>query len=307
MGIARSAILWAADNPTLRRELPKRAFVRRTVRRFMPGEAFEDAVGAALDLKVAGLPVTFTRLGENLTDLAEATAETEHYLDAYDRIDAAGLDAEISVKLTHLGLDLDLEATVGNARRLADRAARAGGRLWVDMESIPYVDPTLEVVRRLRALGAPVGVCLQTYLRRTPADVRELLPTGAAIRFVKGAYREAPEHLVGDRHANAEAYHALALAVLGATDDPKRLVLGTHDVELIRRIDASAGALGRTRVDFEVAMLYGIRVADQHGLAREGFRVRPLVSYGEHWYPWFIRRLAERPANIWMAVRNLLA
>ncbi|MFM7718844.1 MAG: proline dehydrogenase family protein [Actinomycetota bacterium] len=306
MGLARSAILWAADNPTLRENLPRFGFVRRTVRRFMPGETLDAALDAAAELRAEDLPTTFTRLGENLADLGEAEEVAEHYVGAFDAIAARGLDTEISVKLTQLGLDLDVDAAARHARRLAACADAQHRRLWIDMESAPYVERTLEIVRRLRADGAPVGVCLQAYLRRTAGDVRDLLPTGAAMRFVKGAYRESPGILVGDRRAIADAYHALALAVLSATDDPGRLALGTHDVDLVRRIDDSARAIGRGRDAYEVQMLYGIRVADQHGLAREGFRVRPLISYGEYWYPWFLRRMAERPANVWMAVRNLV-
>ena len=303
MGLARDAILWAADNPTLRATLPRYGFVRRTVRRFMPGETLDAALDAARDL---GLPTTFTRLGENVTAMVEADAVAEHYEDAFRRISERGLDTEISVKLTQLGLDIDLERTVVHVRRLAACAERAGNRLFLDMESSPYVDRTLDVARRVRAEGAPIGICLQAYLRRTGADVEALLATGMAIRFVKGAYREDPALLVGGPREVDEAYRALALTVLRATGDPSRLALGTHDVALVRRIDADLASLGRTRRDLEVQMLYGIRVDDQHGLAREGFRVRPLIAYGEHWYPWFMRRLAERPANVLMAVRNLV-
>ncbi|MFM8943677.1 MAG: proline dehydrogenase family protein [Actinomycetota bacterium] len=304
MGLARDAILWAADNPTLRATLPRYGFVRRTVRRFMPGETLDAALDAAA---VLGLPTTFTRLGENVTEIAEADAVADHYEDAFRRIAERGLDTEISVKLTQLGLDLDVERTVAHVRRLAAGAERAGNRLFLDMESSPYVDRTLDVARRVRAEGAPIGVCLQAYLRRTVGDVGSLLPTGMAIRFVKGAYKEDPALLVGGKREIDAAYHALAMTVLRATDDPSRLALGTHDVDLIRRIDADIAWRDRSRQAYEVQMLYGIRVADQHGLAREGFRVRPLIAYGEHWYPWFMRRLAERPANVLMAVRNLLA
>lgn len=306
MGLARDAILWAADNPTLRRTLPRVGVVRRSVRRFMPGETLDAALAEAERFDDDGVPSTFTRLGENLTDLAEADGVADHYAGAYARIGERGLDVEISVKLTQLGLDIDVERTERHVRRLAELAAAQGRRLWFDMESSPYVGRTLDLYRRVRGDGLPVGVCLQAYLRRTAEDVASLIPLAPMIRFVKGAYNEPAELLVGDRAAIDRSYHDLAVGMLSATDDPRALALGTHDVDLIRRIEVAASALGRDRSSFEVQMLFGIRAADLDAMGREGYRIRPLVAYGEHWYPWFMRRLAERPANVLIAARNLL-
>lgn len=306
MGLARDAILWAADNPTLRARLPRVGVVRRSVRRFMPGETLEAALAEAQRFHAEGMASTFTRLGENLTHLDEADEVADHYAGALDEIARRGLDGELSVKLTQLGLDIDLDATERHLRRLAEGAARHGRRLFFDMESSPYVGRTLDLYRRLRSDGLPVGICLQAYLRRTGDDVASLLPLRPMIRFVKGAYSEPAELLVGDRAAIDRSYHDLSMTVLSSTDDPRALALGTHDVDLVRRIEASAARIGRDRSHFEVQMLFGIRADDQRSLSREGFRVRPLIAYGEHWYPWFMRRLAERPANVLIAARNIL-
>ncbi len=306
MGLARSLILWAADNAWLREHLPRYRFVRRSVARFMPGESLEDAVAAAATLAEKGLPTSFTALGENLTDLSEAEEVTEQYLRAYDAVAERGLDTEISVKPTHLGLDLDADVTAANLERLAVRAAERGNRLWLDMEAVRYVQPTLELYRRLRAEHPNTGICLQAYLRRTAEDVESLLPLDPSVRLVKGAYREHKDVLVGGRSLIDESFRSLALRLLEAKSAEGHLVLGSHDVDLVHRVEADARVRGFDRDAFEVAMLFGIRAPDQVALLREGYRVRTLISYGPNWYPWFMRRIAEKPVqNTLLALRNL--
>ena len=306
MSLARSAILWAADNQWLREHLPRYRFVRRTVALFMPGERVEDALDAAAALASDGLPSILTALGENVTAAEQAAAVAAHYLDAYDRIAERGLDVEISVKPTHLGLDVDPALAGRNLARLAERAGERRTWLWLDMESSRYVDPTLGLYRDLRARHANVGVCLQACLRRTPADVEALLSLDPSIRLVKGAYREPAELLVGGRGRIDETYRVLAVRLLEARGPVGRVVLGTHDVELIARVEGDASVRGLRRDAFEVAMLYGIRAGDQRRLAREGYAVRTLIAYGPSWYPWFMRRIAEKPvANTVLALRNL--
>jgi proline dehydrogenase len=308
MGLARTAILWAAENRWLRERLPRARFVRRSVARFMPGERLDDALGAAADLAAQGLPTTFTALGENVSTRAEADQVLRHYLDAYDRIGERGLDTELSVKPTHLGLDVDRRAAAANLARLAERAAELGTRLWLDMEASAYVEPTLELYRDLRAGRPNTGVCLQAYLRRTAADVEALLPLEPSIRLVKGAYREPAELVVGGRPVIDESYRVLALRLLERRGDDGLVVLGTHDVELVRRIEGDAAARGLGRDAFEIAMLFGIRAGEQRRLAHQGYAVRTLIAYGTSWYPWFMRRIAERPvANTLLALRNLLS
>jgi proline dehydrogenase len=306
MGLLRGALLWASENPTLRRRLPRYRFVRRAVRKFMPGETLDDALDAARTLASHGIPSTFTELGEGVTTDEDAEKVVADYLEALDRIAAEGVDIEVSVKLTHLGLDLDLERTVHNVERLAARARERGNAVWLDMESHPYVDRTLEVYHRLRDSYANVGICLQAYLRRTEKDLAGVLSDGGWIRLVKGAYREPAEILVGNKQAVDEAFFRLTmLALEHVRPGGVRLAVATHDMKLIDRIDRAARDADRSRADFEVQMLYGIRSSDQLRLAAGGFRVRTLIAYGSFWYPWYMRRLAERPANILFVLRNL--
>jgi proline dehydrogenase len=187
MGVARSAILWAADNRWLREHLPRYRFVRRSVARFMPGERLDDALAAATTLATDGLPTTFTALGENVSTPAEADSVLGDYLEAYDRIADRGLDTEISVKPTHLGFDVDRDLAAKNLARLAERARERDNWLWLDMESNRYVEPTVELYRELRESHANTGICLQAYLRRTAEDVESLLPLDPSVRLVKGA------------------------------------------------------------------------------------------------------------------------
>jgi proline dehydrogenase len=303
VSLARNAILWAADNPWLREHLPHLRFVRRTVSRFMPGETLDAALGAATRLGNDGIPTIVTELGENVRTRDEAEAVADHYIDAYDKIADRGLDAEISIKPTHLGLDLDPDLAAENVERVAGGAARRGNWLWLDMESSRYVQPTIDLYRKVRAARPNTGICIQAYLRRTPIDINDLMPD-ASIRLVKGAYREHESLLVGDREAIGESYRRLALRILEVKGPSERLVLGTHDVSLVSRIEQD----GKSREEFEIAMLYGIRTADQVRLAREGYEIRTLISYGTHWYPWFMRRIAEKPVeNVLLALRNLIA
>jgi proline dehydrogenase len=302
----RDAILLAARNRWLAEHLPRFRFVRATVGRFMPGERMEDALMAAERLAAEGIPTTFTYLGENVESAADADAVTEHYLRLLDLIEGRGLDAEVSVKPTHLGLDLDPEETFQRLRRLAKRSAALGKHLFLDMESVPYVDPTLAVYRRLREEFEDTGVCIQAYLHRTPQDVADLLALGASIRLVKGAYREPGDLVIRDRRRIRVTFEKLALEFLRRSGGG-RLALATHDVPMLAEIERRAAAAGLPRDAYEIQMLYGIRVADQRRLAGEGFRVRVLISYGANWYPWFMRRLAEHPGNVWLAIRNLLA
>jgi proline dehydrogenase len=302
----RGTILWASGNATLREHLPRFRFVRSTVERFMPGEDAEDALAAARRLASDGLGTTFTMLGENVTDLARATAAAAAYLRLLDRIQDLGLDTEVSVKLTQLGLDLDPEHTRMQVVRLAERSALLGRTVWIDMESTGYVEATVDLFEGLLKDGHDVGLCMQAYLKRTWDDVQRLLPHGPSIRLVKGAYRESPDAVFTDRRVIDEAY--LRLATHLATDPESRVrrtVLGTHDMDLVARIEGAVGEGARDRV--EIAMLYGIRVEDQLRLARDGYAVRTLISYGDHWYPWFMRRIAEKPVeNSLLALRNLL-
>ena len=304
----RSVLLWMARNPWLQRRIPRLWLARRAVRRFMPGEDPEVALDVGRGFAREGIGTLFTRLGENLTRMDEADATAAHYHEMLGRIAALGLAGEISVKPTQLGLDLDVDATFVHLASLAERAARDDGVVWLDMEGSAYTETTIALYERLKADHANVGICLQAYLRRSAADVQRLLPLEPAIRLVKGAYDEPAAIAYRSRREVDASYAALAVALLDARAAGRkvRLGLGTHDVGLIEQIAAHAAALGLDRRSFEVQMLYGIRMDEQRRLANEGYRVIDLIAYGPAWYAWYMRRLAERPANILFAVRQIL-
>jgi proline dehydrogenase len=309
MGLLRSALLAAAESRWLREQATRRRFVRRSVRRFMPGERVEDALAAAAEIARQGAGVMLTQLGENLTEADEAEEVVRHYLDALDRIEAAGLDAEVSVKLTHLGLDLDADICHRHLLRLVERSDALGRVLWIDMESTAYVDRTLEQFRRARAMSRRVGVCLQAYLYRTGDDLEALLPLGPAIRLVKGAYREPPS-LAFPRKADVDENffrQAVRLLDRDAIEAGAFLGIATHDAALIERLERRIDSSGAPAAAWEFEMLYGVQRGLQARLVAAGRRLRVLISYGEHWFPWYMRRLAERPANMLFVARSLLS
>jgi proline dehydrogenase len=303
----RTILLWMARNPWLREHLPRLGFVRRAVRSFMPGEDVDSAFSAAAGLGASGQGIVFTRLGENLVELAEADEVAAHYRALLDRETSLPRRPELSVKPTQLGLDIDGEACFRHLDGLAGRAADAGTWLWLDMEGSGYVDATLDLFVRLRAAHPNVGICLQAYLKRTPKDLRRLLPLEPAVRLVKGAYDE-PAAIAYRRRAEVDAaYQALALVLAEAARDGRaRCALGTHDSGLVERIAAFADAAGVARGSLEVHMLYGVRARELARLRAAGFPAFTLIAYGDFWYPWYMRRLAERPANVLFALRQLL-
>ncbi len=301
----RDALLWASRNETLKNHVPRWGFVKRALRQFMPGERLEDALETATSLAGKGVTSMFTRLGENLTDLAQADAVVEHYLEAFDQIAALGLDTEISVKLTQLGLDLDSEYAARSLEVLAAKAEVMGNWLWVDMESSEYVQPTIDLFKRTKASHFQVGICLQAYLHRTQQDMVDLIPLQPGIRLVKGAYKEPASQALTKRAEIDEAFFRLGSELL--TAQGVRLGLATHDVGLLDRLEVVARAAGVGKDGYEIQMLFGIRMEDQFRYAAEGYRMRDLTAYGEQWYPWYVRRLAERPANLAFVARNLFA
>jgi len=310
MSLARRLLLRASRSAWLARALRERAFFGRAVRRFMAGEDLSAALAAAASLAQAGLGSVLTHLGEQVTSRDEAAGVRDQYLRVFDEIRLRQLPAEISVKLTHLGLDLNPKACLQHLLALAGRAAAARSFLWIDMEESRYVDATLELYGAARAAHPETGVCLQAYLRRTPADLEALLPLAPAIRLVKGAYNEPPAAAFPRKRDVDTAYAVLGGRLLeGAAHSGARAVFGTHDLDLVARLSDRALALGLAgggAGGYEVHMLYGIRTAAQRALAQQGVAVRVLISYGTHWFPWYMRRLAERPANVWFVVRHLL-
>jgi proline dehydrogenase len=303
----RKALLAASTNAWLRDHATQYGFVKRSVRRFWPGEDVEDALGAAQELAPDRITTILTKLGENLTKREEAEQVTLHYLEVFDKVAAAGLDAQVSVKPTQLGLDLDRSLCERNLDRLIARAEERNNFLWIDMESSPYVDPTIELFRRSRARTSRIGIALQAYLYRTAKDIESLIPLGPAVRIVKGAYLE-PASVAYPKKADVdENFYKLCTRLL-APDAIKAgalLHIATHDVALADRLIAFIDREKVLQSAYEFAMLYGIQRSQQLRLAGMGKRVRVLISYGEYWFPWYMRRLAERPANIWFVVKNM--
>jgi proline dehydrogenase len=308
MSLLRSALLRASRSPWLESQFKKRGFTRRAVKRFLPGEDLGAALDAAASLAADDLGSLITNLGERVTTRGEAAAVREHYLSALEAIHARSLPTQLSIKLTHLGLDAGRDACVADVAKLAARAASLGSFVWIDMEESHYVDATMGVFRELRASHTNVGLCLQAYLHRTPMDLETLLPLQPAIRLVKGAYREPAARALSRRHDIDAAYLSLGRRLLDQAARGQGLpVFGTHDMKLIEALRMHANGRRLPLHAYEVHMLYGIAMPAQRALASTGLRVKTLISYGTNWFPWYMRRLAERPANMWFVVRNVLS
>ncbi|MBV6521584.1 MAG: Proline dehydrogenase 1 [Gemmatimonadaceae bacterium] len=306
MSIARSLLLGASRSRWLAERFMRQPFARRAVRRFMPGEELSDALRAAGTLQGDGIGSLVTRLGESLTGESQADAVRDHYLAAFDEIHARGLPTRVSVKPTQLGLDLSIDACIGHLDALAAKAVQTGNELWIDMEDSSYVDRTLDIYRRLKARYAPIGLAIQAYLRRTPADIESLLPMHPIIRLVKGAYAEPPHVAFPAKRDVDLAFVAIAERLLeGASRAELTPIFGTHDMSIVRHVNARADALKLARTSYEIHMLYGIRATEQKQLVADGRTVKCLISYGAQWFPWYMRRLAERPANVGFVVRSM--
>jgi len=308
MSLMRRALLKASQSPWLRERAPRYGFIRRTVKRFMPGENVEDALAAAQTLASNGIGTVLTHLGENITDRAEAQDVTNHYLDVLNQVRTANLPAEVSVKLTQLGLDLDREFCYSNLVALIEHTP-AEKTLWIDIEQSPYVAVTLELYRRARKSYPNVGVCVQAYLYRTEKDLDSLISIGGAVRLVKGAYNEPPEIAFPQKKDVDENYFHLAQRLLSpeARKTRVRAAMATHDSVLIKKIAEWSAAQGIAKTLLEFQMLYGIQRSEQLRLVRDGYRCNVLISYGSFWFPWFMRRLAERPANVLFLARNFFS
>ena len=306
MEMMRRVLLWASTNPWLSQRLPERRFVRRAVRRFMPGETLEAALEEAVRLREEKVPTLITTLGENVETAEETRASVAEYLRAIDVAEEAGLDLEVSIKPTHLGLDQSLELASENVATLASHAD-GRGTVWIDMEGSAYLEPTLALYRAVRHRAVNVGLCLQSYIRRTAEDLESLMEYGPRIRLVKGAYAEPPEIAFPAKRDVDESYLALARRLMEHLGDGGDgfLGLGTHDPAMIGPLSELAERTGLDGERFEFEMLYGIGRREQRRLVRRGIPLRVLISYGEAWFPWYMRRLAERPANVWFVVRSM--
>jgi proline dehydrogenase len=309
MSVARKLLLAASTNTWLRDHATKTAFVRRSVSAFMPGESLDDALAAARAQEELGIGTIFTHLGENVAQVDDARAVASHYVTVMDQVRAGGLNAQVAVKPTHLGLDIDADLAGQLLHQLVNHAEATGNFVWLDMESSPYVDRTLDLFRQLRERSSRVGVALQAYLHRTAEDVEHLLPLGAAIRLVKGAYLEPPTVAFPNKRDVDENFYVLACRLLraDAVAAGGLLHVATHDGTLVDRLRTFTAAAGVPRTAYEFAMLYGIQRPLQTRLVTAGEPLRVLIAYGPHWFPWYMRRLAERPANVGFVLKNLVA
>jgi proline dehydrogenase len=303
----RKALLWASTNAWIRENAMRTGFVRRSVSKFMPGETIEDAITAAVALKPTKINTILTRLGENIKNIGEADEVCDHYLKVIDLIKGAGIDSQISVKPTQLGYDQDPEVCVKHCMRLIDRCEQTNTFFWLDMESSQYVDGTLTLFKRLRQRTPNIGVAIQAYLFRTEKDIEELVALGSAIRMVKGAYLEPPNIAYPNKPDVDENYFKICSRLLqpDAFKPGALLHIATHDIQLQERLMKVIAERKVSPDRYEFAMLFGIQTARQQQLASQGVRTRCLISYGEYWFPWYMRRLAERPANVWFVVRNM--
>jgi proline dehydrogenase len=301
--LPRTAILRAADSRRLQR-LVQGHGMRVGAGRFVAGETLDQCVAVLRRLNDAGLHANTTLLGEAISDPAGALAVAGQYDVVVDRIADEGLRANVALKLTHLGLSFDEETAYGNVERVV---ARTGGRnvfVRIDMEQSDLVDPTLRIFERLRTAGhANVGTVLQSYLYRSPTDLERLLPLEPNLRIVKGAYLEPAEVAYPDKRDVDAAY--LALVERGLRGGAY-IAVATHDESIIRRVQDLAEREGIPRDRFEFQMLYGVRPGLQRSVAAQGYKVLVATPFGPDWYPYFTRRLAERPANLGFFLKNLV-
>jgi proline dehydrogenase len=299
----RALLLELAKSSRLRRWITSNGTTRRLAQRFVPGEDLALAIEAARRCNRAGMPASLDHLGENVVTREDAERARRAYTDALDKIAAENLDANVSLKLTHLGLDLGDEFCAEQLRIVTQRATALRNFVRVDMEGSAYTDRTLRIVERARAETDAVGTVIQAYLYRSEKDIQDLLRIGCRIRLVKGAYKE-PSQIAFLRKRDVDANYVKLMRLLLPSGIYH--AMATHDPNMIDATTRFATERGIARDKFEFQMLYGIRTDLQSRLVREGYRVRVYIPFGRDWFPYFMRRLAERPANLLFFARNLL-
>jgi len=306
----RALFVSLSRNRTMKERVMRWGFVRRAASRFVAGETLEDGLRAIRELAALGIRGLLDHLGENVESEADAARATEDYLIALDRMRTLEIPLpHLAVKLTHLGLDIHEALCERNLRRVIERAAEVGTVVEIDMESSAYTERTLNLYRRLAREHPNTRIAIQAYLYRSAADVERLIEEGIArIRLCKGAYQEPP-HIAYPRKRDVDAHYVRLMERLLSAEARARgayLAIATHDERIIRHALRRIAEWAIPRDAFEFQMLYGIRRDLQAALARQGFPVRVYVPYGTEWYPYFMRRLGERPANVWFVLRNLL-
>jgi proline dehydrogenase len=302
--LTRSALIYLSRQEGLKDFAARFSLFKKLTTRFIAGENIDEAVAAIREVNAHGCSASFDHLNESVSSVAETEAEVREYLDVLARIEESGINSNVSIKLTQFGLEIDPELAYRNARRVVEDAARRGNFVRVDMETSHLTRATIDVFKRLRTeFGLnDVGIVLQSYLYRTMDDARELLKIPARIRICKGAYNEPAEVAYPDKKDVDDNYVRVMQLLLSSGVYHG---IATHDPKMIDATINFAQREGIAKEAFEFQMLYGIRRDLQEQLAREGYGMRVYVPYGKHWYPYFMRRLAERPANIWFVLKNL--
>jgi proline dehydrogenase len=308
MNISKNLLLWASKNVWMNEHVPNFKFLQRALKRFMPGETSEDAINASRRLLENNILSTFTHLGENINDLSEAEISANHYVNLIERINNEKLDVEISLKLTQIGLDLSFEKTLELFKVIIQKAKEFDNNIFIDIEDSTYVDKTIELYKVIKEDYYNVGLCLQSYLYRTLEDIKAMIDINPRIRLVKGAYNE-PDTIAFKKKKDAdENYFTISKYFLEQiTKRDIRIAFATHDVNLQTQIKNEAKIFGISNEMVEFQMLYGIKEREQINLASQGYNVRTLISYGKLWYPWYMRRLAERPANVGFVLKNIFS
>src|SRR5215210_2090056 len=302
--VTRNALLFLSRREGLKDFATRFRPFKKLTTRFVAGEDIEEAVAAIREINARGCTASFDHLNESVANASETEAEVREYLNILTRIDETGIRSNVSIKLTQFGLEIDPELTYRNARAVVADAARRGNFVRVDMEGSAVTQLTIDIFKRLRAeFGLnDVGIVLQSYLLRTYDDVQDLLKIPARIRICKGAYNEPPEVAFPDKKDVDDNYVRVMKLLLSSGVYHG---IATHDPNMINSTIRYMKSASIGKEDFEFQMLYGVRRDLQEKLARDGYNVRVYVPYGKHWYPYFMRRLAERPANIWFIMKNL--
>jgi proline dehydrogenase len=302
--ITRSALIWLSRQEGLKDFATRFGFFKKLTTRFVAGENIDEVIPFIRQLNSENATASFDHLNESVGSAAEAEQEVLEYLNILAKIDEQRIRSNVSIKLTQFGLGLDPEFAYQNARRVVVEAERRGNFVRVDMEDSSVTQVTIDIFKRLRAeFGLnTVGIVLQSYLYRTLADAQELVKLPARIRICKGAYNEPPEVAFPEKKDVDANYIKVMQLLLGSGIYHG---IATHDPKMIDATLEFATREGIGKEKYEFQMLYGIRRDLQHQLARDGFNVRIYVPYGKHWYPYFMRRLAERPANMWFVMKNL--
>jgi proline dehydrogenase len=302
--ITRSALIWLSRHEGLKDFATRFRYFKKLTTRFVAGDTIDDVVPIIQELNAENITASFDHLNESVESSVEAENEVAEYLNILAKIDERRIRSNVSIKLTQFGLGIDPELAYRNARRVVEEAHRRGNFVRVDMEDSSVTQATIDIFKRLRAeFGLDdVGIVLQSYLYRTLADAEDLLKLPARIRICKGAYNEPPEVAFPEKK-DVDANYVKVTQLLLSSGVYHGIA--THDPKMIdAAIDfATREGIGREKYEFQ--MLYGIRRDLQRQLARDGFNLRIYVPYGKHWYPYFMRRLAERPANIWFVLKNL--